>query len=884
MKSFFPTKNNNINVLKKDTKKFYPLIAMVLTAFTYCLCLCFLKVIGYGNNTILQSDLLAQYVSFLEMFKQLLIGKNSLWYTFSEYLGSGAILTYAYYTLNPLNLLLLIPGTNPATIIMIIIIIKISLIGYTTEYFLQKGLSLSSPYTILFSMCFALNGFVATLAYHLMWLDAIYMTPIIIYLIMRFVKTGKWLSLVPAYAFLFITNFYMAFIVGIFSGIVFLLYTIYTNNKLSTHKEKISRIAKKSLTFLFSVLLAAGLCSAILIPCACFLFSHIAEDNVSFKELTVYIPELLNTLFVGQTSSLDNSLPFLYSGLPVLLLVPFYFLNNNRRKKEKIYVGILLLFYFISMLLLPLYKFLHAFDYPNFYAFRFSYVISFILVCIAAKEHEDNCRINRRNLALYIIALIVLYSALIPIKNIIRYEQPVNTNFLLCINALLLVAWWFLLCLFPKTTKKILHTVLVFCLIIIELSINGYLCAFKGENLCAEEKYNAWIEDEGNLVKELAPKNNEFYRILIANDFTYNSACLFDIASFNTFSSSDDYTLRMLLNKLGFSVSNRCLESSGSTPITEMLLGVRYNVTVPSTSDEVSYSAHTTYTENPYALSLGYMVSPLIMNYESTNNPFDNQTNLVKLLTGKNYKLYEAPENVTEYGENVEIIRVVDGLAFHRISTDIMDGGYYYNVPHIEGKTFMAAFPTDTPTYGRYSPLLNGTVTGVGDLQLMSCGGIITATIAGNNNDQELICVYFNSSVNDYEYKNAYFTYYLCDSIEDVYNDLSQNQLNITNFSDDRIEGNVTSTKDRNVLFLSIPYDDSWTVTIDGTPSTVYKALEDAFCCVVLPEEGEHHIVLEYKAAGAETGQLISIVSLSVYILAILYNAVTHKKKTQKSK
>lgn len=860
---------------KLNNSKLYIFYAMVLTAITYLLTLTYLKVLGYGNNTILQSDLAGQYISFLQMFKRLLQGQGSLWYTFSEYLGSGAILTYAYYTFNPFNLLFLIPNVSPSIIILIIIILKITLIAGTMEFFLQKGLHLSSPVTILFSMCFALNGFVATLGYNLMWLDAIYMTPVLIYLIMRFVDTGKWLALVPAYAYLFLTNFYMAYIVGVFSAFVFILYYFYKLNIKLDKKTIRKRTVRRFSQFAGAVTLAAGTCATFLLPCAFFLFRHSADDNMDFKSLSSFIPETINALFIGQSGSLDNTIPFLYAGLPVLILVPFYFINKHRSLKEKIYVGTLLIIYFFAMTFLPFYKFMHAFDYPNFYAFRFSYLIIFVLVAIAAKEFEESAFEHFSSLAYYLVALITLYSSLIPIKAIFRGSEKVNSSYLLCLNGILLFVWAAILFFKNRTEKKLLMFALSTLLLIGELSYNGYLCEFSGANLCPEESYKDWFYDEKAAVLSVKPSDNEFYRILIANDLEYNSACAFDVASFNTFSSSDDYNLRMLLKNLGYATCNRALESAGSTPVTNMLFGTKYIVSIPDENVEVSSC---TIEEIPQTLALGYMVNAKAATYKSTTNPFYNQINLLYCFTGKKHNLYEDAQNLEHFGENIDLIEAGSKNIFHRISYAEPEGRYYYFVPHDDNKIFMSVFPVEKPIYYSASPIQQGIDQGTNRFVYISQGNITTAKTITVNEDISFdrIAIAFYEETDDYSFEESYFVTYNKDSILEPYQDLSANQLDISIFSDDHIEGTVTATPDKPILFLSIPYDKCWHATVDGVSVPVYPVLEDAFCCLVL-EEGEHNIVLDYEAEGASEGFYISIASLAIFLTVLMFNIAKRK-------
>ena len=66
-------------------------------------------------------------------------------------------------------------------------------------------------------------------------------------------------------------------------------------------------------------------------------------------------------------------------------------------------------------------------------------------------------------------------------------------------------------------------------------------------------------------------------------------------------------------------------------------------------------------------------------------------------------------------------------------------------------------------------------------------------------------------------------------------------------------------------MFLSIPYDEGWTITIDGQPAEGEKILE-AFLSVPV-EAGTHEISLTYMPGGLIPGVVISGASAAVLVL-----------------
>ena len=90
--------------------------------------------------------------------------------------------------------------------------------------------------------------------------------------------------------------------------------------------------------------------------------------------------------------------------------------------------------------------------------------------------------------------------------------------------------------------------------------------------------------------------------------------------------------------------------------------------------------------------------------------------------------------------------------------------------------------------------------------------------------------------------------------------------LKLTNFSDTKISGTVNAQED-SILYLSIPYEEGWSVQVDGQKAEVLN-LFGAMCGVPL-SAGSHNIKLSYSPKGFIPGVFIGIFCLG--ILVFLY-------------
>lgn len=875
----------------------YPLYAAALTVLTFTLSLGFLGILGYGNDTILRSDLAGQYMNFIHIFLQVLKGEESLWYSFSSYLGSGMILTYAYYSINPLNLLYLIESVSIPEMTTLIILIKFALSAACFEFVVQKMIKNSGASSILFAMCYALSGYAVTMHYNLMWLDALYLLPIIIYLITKLIDKGSFLLLVPAYALLFITNFYMGFMVGVFSAVIFVLYALY--RKDIRNKQERKELFLRCIQFAYAVFLAIGLCAAILLPTAYFLYSHIAEDNSGFEALRATLPDMINSMFLGQMQTLDTQVPLLYCGLPVLILLPFYFTNREIPRKEKIYVTISIVFLIVCMLLLPLYEFMHAFDYPNMYGYRFAFLLVFIFVFLACRELPYIKTIPFKTLAVYLAGLGIFYSFMINIQKITFSDLAhTNTQGEFILNAVFLLLWGSIFYYYTRKEQVSGRLYLIALLLLVsELSLNGYICISKEEHPAkSESSFNQWYYSEKEAIDSIKTKDSSFYRVHLNYEESYNAACLFGFNSFTTFSSSDDFPLRNALNHLGIATGNRFISDQGYTWITDLLFGAKYTVSVTpaekamESNDGIAFINKDNYiratvTENPYALSLGYMVSPQIVNYQATADPFLNQQLLLYCLTGNVYECFTpiAIEDVLIQEENMSIVNTENYVNFYHYSDYFNGGMMSFSAPSIDGKEFLVCFTQSHPSADMDAPVIVAHNEGLNEHPRVSYGAIVQGQEANLYDiPTESVILYFFAGKEDYYCDDIFFYYYDNSLAAQAYDDLASGQLDIQEFRGDYIRGTVTVTEDRPVMLTSIPFDLSWHVYVDGKETYICPAVEDAFLSFVL-EPGTHEVELEYIAKGSEEGLLISDITLILFILtgAIVY---LRRKRAKKEK
>ena len=519
------------------------IISSVLTTMLVCIAFYIAGILGNGNDTILRGDLYVQYVSFIKDFtRNLQIGKGFT-YSFSQYLGSGTMLSNAYYCINPFNLIMLIPKVDASLAIFIIILLKISISSGCFNIFARKWLvkednTENNIIALIFSVFYSISGYVIILHFNLMWLDAIYVLPILIYFILNYIHSGKCVGMIISYAYLFVTNFYMGYMVGIFSFVLFMLIGfIYPEVR-----NRFKNVKRFYGGYILSVIIAVMMCAVVLFPAALYMVKNQSFDNKSFTSLSVALLDIINSMFIGHMPSIDNKVPFLYCGIPALLCIPLYFVGKRIDNREKKIAAILIIFLIVCCIFLPLFKAMHAFDCPDYYGFRFSFLLIFCFasmgcrtLCISKETEASSGNVNVLLGVIWGFVLIGIYIGMIYFQTSKYSGCYLNDYEKLTVNIVFIVLWVIGILIIKsnrylsssKKLTRILLPALLLAVCVVEVSINNDYCLKQLGKSVSEEEYRNWTNAMEEALSQIDDSAEDFYRIRVDCDTNFNSASFY---------------------------------------------------------------------------------------------------------------------------------------------------------------------------------------------------------------------------------------------------------------------------------------------------------------------------------------------------------------------
>ena len=861
-------------VIPAINERYYFIPAFIAGCLFMYLFLSFSGLLTTGKYCILSSDSIEIYVpNIREMFRNILNGQN-IYYSWSHSMGMNMSLSLAFYgAFNPFNLLYLIFfHADPNIITAIVVILKTGLAAMTFQLFAAKGLKITNFSSVFFALFYSMCSFqVSFNVVNFIWMDALYMLPLVFLSMYYLARKGNFRPLCLCFAYLFITQFYMGYVVGIISGIFFIGSIWFLEKEVKTSRYVTGFLAAGVLSIMISAVVWA--------PALYFLIHHSASDATAFAGIKTNIIDVYNQLFFSNNSGAAGTLPNVYCGIPALIFAPAYFLYAKDHRKEKILYAIVLLFTALAFIIPPVYVFMHAFDAPDGWCNRFSWAFSFLFCTVAVMGYKEIKSIGKKYILILISANMFLYIGEIFWLGY-RFDggETVNTWIFLIVNLCLFTVWGAFLFYFKKNDAKNLQTAALACLLLagIECAANGYVSYVKNEEYhvrVEEYLYYGYMEEQNAFADAMA-EDSSFYRANYLGSIIINSDTDGGYKGISDFETVENENVRAALRGLGIATSPRVVYADGFTPVTDMLLSVKYQMTaneknillyiMPEKKQPIGME------KLPNSLSLGFMVNDSVKDVTFSDNVFENNNKLLSAMTGND------GAEVFIFTNHNSIYADSDGIDMEKRE----DGSYaFYSGNNEVNRIDLILNPdgenAENPAYIYFdnteSVSVEGSMILSGDTEnLTGNGGILSVSYIKRFEEEEgknKVSIY--SVANNRQRVKAIYTAVLSEAeLERAYENLSKNQLEVTDYSNGYIVGKVRADEGKRLLFTTIPYDKDWEITVNGKKQEWIPLLNGAFTGIELPGAGEYEIVMKYHAGWLKEGAILSITG--ILTLAVL--------------
>ena len=873
-------------LIKKIKPNYYPLVSFILVFLTVYVALSMSQVLSTGRYIILSGDQLNTYIPMIKAFYRDIITGNSVWYSYDLYMGMNTSLVNAYYVMSPFNVLyLLLWWSDDAFITGLIIILKSACAAAAFSWFVNKSLKITNSLSIIFSIFYGICSYLIVYGkFNIMWSDAIILLPLIFVQIDVLVKEKKWILLSILYALLFISNFYMGYIVGVVSFIYFIInFLILILNKNNENKTKLFGIIAR---YVISVLVSMMISAIVWLPALMFIMRNGTGDVTPIRNIVISIFDVYNQFFYGQFHGTLGRYPYVYVGIPAVLSIPFFFISKDIKLKDKVTYGILLAFLCLACFVEPLYYAMHAFDMPDSFGYRFSFCISFVVAAMGVMAINNVKKIKIKWLLLDIVISSVIY--------VILMLHPKETNgvilsgnlLFLVINIVIMLIWMYVYYFKKKVNEKNVTTyaVIVISLAIIEMGSSIYLSYYKDAGLNPDmterewENWNNSIKDGLNTVKSLEEGRDDFYRIYTTNDIVICADTYYGFNGMFDFSSAQNLKVRRTMENLGFMSSHSMIMGYGITDITRMLFDVRYDIYGVHPETVALSEVHPGVVSNANILNVGYMVSDELTGYSTIKGkPWLNNNGLLSSMTGEDIEVYDVIDDVNILTDNVGVVREDNKIILKRDSNSDYED-IVFTIPLDDREAYLYI----DNDYHRF--ILGSAYYYGGDENSYDRMGYISTPfikkmeitdngyVAGAYMDED--------SWDEMELNSVTAAYLNKDELTKAYDALKDNQFEVSTYKDGFIKGKVTADGTKDLLFMSIAYDENWKAYVDGVETEIIPVIDDTFMGIKL-NEGEHEVLFKYKPYGVLPGAILSITGLGIIVLCGILGKSDKKKKEE---
>ncbi len=844
-----------------------PLLFLILLLFVK-------DIIPFGIYNITFYDSTGQYIPFLIEYQDKLLNFLSMEYTTNAGLGQDFWLIFSYYLASPSNLFLLFFNEENFLLgINLLTILRMAACTTTCTYYLQKKHNTKHFSVVVFSLIYTFNSYMMAYFCNIMWLDTICVFPLILLNLERMQKgeNTAWAKYSLFLGYAIFSNYYLAIPICIFLIFYFLLLQEIEIPQILFHR--IFQFAGASL-------LGAGYAASIILPNAYYYITN--ADIINTHKAGFDIFENWARLFLRNMAMqpLQTDVQFkpggnLYANTFLFLLLFLYLWNKKIKKQERIKKILLIVFLFISMNVDVLNYIWHGLKEPNGYVNRFAFIFIFLLISMG---YETFLQI--RSIALHKVAIstAILYITIAISTLICNGTLEIEHITGIIVTMLLLLTYLIFIFLYhqrrisKKNYRKYTQTLIISEMVVyVLISFCGYGFLDTTHTYRYKEAYDTF-----------SPVINESERVEFAEKSVSNDNLHEGLPGLSVFTSSLSRTYADTVDRLGFRAGTNFIYYEGSTELTRYLLNTKYIIDVYnyySEFDAIEEHEMLYLYKNRNNTSYIYPVSDrmLSMNYGFSYNPLFTQNELAACITDgevqgiytpiADYKLrtYSETQDVGSFSVSLNqetYIREIDyeknANEIYEINTEYITETYRDIAIYIESGDNPYSCNIKVNGEIKISDYeINDELVTVGDLYP---GDIITVQIKQKDTSVgqvEVSMAEFNkgafSKVVEYTQK---------DMPKDVV--VKENTISFT-----------TNTKEKQAYFLSIPYDNGWTVKKGNCE------LIDGKFLMVVAEPGKQEILLEYHTPWLNIGIQITIccfIILAGIVLLQYYKKINYKK------
>lgn len=887
----------------------------------------------FGNNyALLYSDEYHQYYPFFHAFRKALLSGDSLLFSWDVGMGLDYLGLISYYLASPLNLLsVFVPESLTLEYFALLSPIKLGLASLFFAIFLKKIFEKNDLSISIFGGFYGLCAWALGYQWNIMWLDTFALLPLVALGTVYLLRDKKFILYTVTLFLSIFANYYIGLFTCIFVLLIFICYQICRCTSIKRFFLDLGRIA------LFSIL-AIGMTAILELPALAALqntqssvnnfpehfslnivdadlyrpatqawnaYKAAAEGDAGFLErVDLFVTAIKESFFPmlegmrqiagqmagGHRHSFVEGLPNLHCGVGTIILAFLFLTAKGVKLRDKICSVTLLVFFMFSILIRQLDYIWHGFHFTNMIPYRFTFLFSFVMLYMAYRAWLLR---NSFKLWQFIVAGVLTLGIMMCPDNRFTFIF-LSYN----IAILLLTVGVFIYTIIDRhldqkktdvlspevlekreAARKKYSTWALMAIMALELVLNvaNFGVRFPASSV---NNYPKRKEKTSSAIRYMYEREqySDFFRAEVTHSQTLNDGALNGYNGISTFTSSANVRITKFLEGLGYSARNTynryCFEES--SPVSNLFLNLKYMIERDGDVEENSYFdtvhnfGHVYLLENNAYLPLGFLAESTIADWdeEQGGNSFKIQNDLFRLATGLNEDVWSIPSNdrltVTPSGVTIKSKNAIGFTSYTaesagtlRYSYQIDQEGFFCIRANMSEKNNFRVFKNGKELYNESLTLSQ--MLAVCDVQV---GDTITIDItckAGSSGSVNIRPGILNEDV----FRRGY----------DI---LAASTLDLTEFSNTRIEGTIDCNRD-GLLYTSVPHDGNWVVTVDGEPAEIVLV---GNCMIGLNmTEGTHTVQFTYKNDAFTIGAIVSLVCAAAFVGLIILSRSSPKTK-----
>lgn len=848
----------------------------------------------FGEDQFLVVDLWHQYFPFFRVVREKLVEGGSFLYSWQNGMGTNFLSLISYYAASPLNwIAALFSEESSRDVMMFLLAAKIGFAGAFFSCFVRYTFRRKDISIVIFSTIFALSSYMLGYYWNVMWFDTVALFPLVMMGVVAICREGKWKTFTFALALSLISNYYVGYFTCIFTIFMFAAAMIINFKGVKDTLKKLWIIVRSSV-------LGIALGGFILLPAYYGLqLTHSANNNFPEKmEFYEGWTDIFANMLSYSEPAMKEGLPNFACGMLAIVLFGVFLFSSGIKIREKVSALLMLGIIAVSCNMNILNYIWHGFHFTNMIPYRFAFIFSFVLVVAAFRAYDV---ILTKGVKIYQIIMMFAFPWVIfylnymvksaasetelGVKSFLLDNEPVK-NSLIIAGAFILV--FAAIKIFPFTNPKVRNLVLSLCIGAAAIS-ECYSNAKIGVETVGKSNYDGYLtkNEDIQILLDAADAREEspFYRTEMTKTWTLNDSSLYGYYGISQFSSSANVSVTKFIKKLGLygSEAGNRYYYRVSAPVVNTMLGIKYIINKdneykgdPYALTEIDKSNSVHLYANNFPLSVGYMVDSTILDLENLGYacPFDFHNDLIQFATSVDENIYTPQPVALASYTGVNVTKNSYGnYTFGKTESGAEDCSAEYSFEGMDG-------------YQLYGYAANG---GCDKVDVTMGAKKIDSGIAiddypiifpmGGAQSGERSTVKMNVKDDTDNGTFKLMVYALNESLfEQAYADLADEQLQITEFSDTEIKGKITALKD-GVMFLSIPYEEGWSITVDGKEVDTVKVVHSMLGAEI--PAGEHDITIKYTPEGFVPGVIATGTAAALCVVIAIIDRKRRKDQPE---